>query len=138
MLAPCRASPINVLTVQHSRQSNDDHLGAMQCPAPLLRLLSALSSSKEAAVEANAYLARLDTLALLHHRSGDLVFLVEGGDANEEAEATAPMSVLGVADAIPKVLISTCCERKDTCNMTGRLGHVAYRECGVQEQIMLM
>ncbi|BDA41474.1 probable Nucleoporin NUP188 homolog at N-terminal half [Coccomyxa sp. Obi] len=72
------------------------------CPAPILRLLSALSSSKEAAVEANAYLARLDTLAQLHDRSEALVFLVEAGDAGEEAEATAPMSVLSVADAIPK------------------------------------
>ncbi len=112
MLVQCSEALKIVLTVQHSRLrwwciSIDDDMGAMQCPAPLLRLLSALSSSKEAAVEANAYLARLDTLAQLHDRSEALILLVEGGDAVEEAEATAPMSVLGVANAIPKVLAST-------------------------------
>lgn len=86
----------------------------MQCPAPLLGLLSALSSSRETAVEANAYLARLPAVAQLHERAQqELSFLpeyssaaeqMEASSAAEQVEAAGSMPLLGIEDAIPKVV----------------------------------
>jgi hypothetical protein len=75
----------------------------VQMPGPLLRLLSGLSSSRDAAVEANAYLASLPGVAQLHDRSQPLQFLEEGSSAEEAVEASESFSVLGIADAVPKV-----------------------------------
>ena len=84
----------------------DAHMCIMQMPGPLLRLLSGLSSSRDAAVEANAYLASLPEVAQLHDRSQPLHFLEAGSSGEGEVEAAESLPVLGIAEAIPKVCAS--------------------------------
>lgn len=81
----------------------------LQCPRPLVEVLAAVSHAPSAALEANAYLARLPAAAQSYVRTdARLEGVQEASSSQQHVTAGADLPLLGLEGAIAKVRSLHC------------------------------